>query len=146
MHLGAAARARRDEATRRDSPAVGGGGGGVEAQLSPTAAPNALVPVPMGHYAAGGGTAAGDTATALAWEVPRLQQELQAALDAASAAQRSAAAAEEIAAQQQASYALNLRRERERLRAEHQAEVAKVWQQIADISMDAGAPTAEPAA
>ena len=27
MHLGAAARARRDEATRRDSPAVGGGGG-----------------------------------------------------------------------------------------------------------------------
>ena len=72
----------------------------------------------------------------VAWEVPKLQHELQAALDAAAAAQRSAAAAEEMAAQQQASHALNMRREREKMRAEHQAEVAKVWAQIAEIQSE----------
>ena len=69
----------------------------------------------------------------LAWEVPRLQQELHAALSAAAAATRSAAVAEELASQQQASFALSMRRERERLRAEHQAEVSRVWKQIADL-------------
>jgi hypothetical protein len=68
-----------------------------------------------------------------AWEVPRLQHELQAALSACEAAQRSAVIAEEMAGQQQASFALSLRRERERLRAEHQEEISRVWKQIADL-------------
>ena len=66
-----------------------------------------------------------------------MEHELKAALDAAAAAQRSAAAAERMASQQQAQFALTLRRERERMRAEHQADVAKVWKQVAD--MDTGA-------
>ena len=41
-----------------------------------------------------------------------------------------------MAAQQQASHALNMRREREKMRAEHQAEVAKVWAQIAEIQSE----------
>jgi len=75
----------------------------------------------------------------LAWEVPRLQHELHAALGAAAAAQRSASAAEEMAAQQQASFALNLRRERERLRSDHQAEVARIYKQIGDLQSVAAA-------
>ena len=67
------------------------------------------------------------------WEVPRLQHELQAALSACAAAQRSATMAEEMAGQQQASFSLSLRRERERLRAEHQEEISRVWKQIADL-------------
>ena len=76
----------------------------------------------------------GNTNNALAWEQIRLQQELQAALDSAAASQRAAAAAEQMAAQQQASFALTLRRERERMRTEHQAEVAKMWSQISEAS------------
>ena len=70
-----------------------------------------------------------------AWENVRPQQELQAALDAAAAAQRSATAAEQQAAQQQASFALTLRREREKMRAEHQAAVAQIWQQVGDADL-----------
>ena len=70
------------------------------------------------------------------------EQELQAALDAAAAAQRSATAAEQQAAQQQASFALTLRREREKMRAEHQAAVAKIWQQVGDAEMGDSTPGA----
>ena len=133
-HLGAAARARRER--ERDeqqqtqqtqqtqetqahqvqaSPAYHGWGAVDEDSEQPTSPSTKLA------------------APAAAWEVPRLQQELKAALEAAAAAQRSAAAAEEMAAQQQATHTLTLRRERERLRAEHQAEVGKVWAQIADL-------------
>ena len=39
--------------------------------------------------------------------------------------------AEEMAAQQHAAFALDMRREREKLKAEHQAEIAAVWSRIA---------------
>ena len=127
-HLGAAARARREREREEQhqmqqmrahqvqaSPAYHGWGAADEDSEQPTSPSTKLA------------------APAAAWEVPRLQQELKAALEAAAAAQRSAAAAEEMAAQQQATHTLTLRRERERLRAEHQAEVGKVWAQIADL-------------
>ena len=72
--------------------------------------------------------------SASAWETLRLQQELQAALDAAAAAQRSAAAAELLVAQQQASFTLTLRREREKMQADHLVEVNKVWQEVASLT------------
>ena len=89
-------------------------------------------------HASAHNSAAPPASLSLAWEVPRLQQELHAALSAAAAATRSAAVAEELASQQQASFALSMRRERERLRAEHQAEVSRVWKQIADLQGGAG--------
>ena len=72
--------------------------------------------------------------TSVTSSVPPPYRSLQAALEAAAAAQRAAADAEEMAAQQHAAFALDLRRERERLKAEHQAEVAAVWSRIASAT------------
>ena len=136
QHLGLAAR------SRRQSP-EGRGGGRVDEPSEDVAAgptpPGAPVDAPLATPARSSeaGFAEAVSANEVAWEHMRMEHELKAALDAAAAAQRSAAAAERMASQQQAQFALTLRRERERMRAEHQADVAKVWKQVAD--MDTGA-------
>ena len=87
---------------------------GQPSSTTPTVTPGGMLLQPCDVTAASSTAGMPGGLSELAWEVPRLQQELQAALGAAAAAQRSAAAAEELACQQQASFALNMKRERER--------------------------------
>lgn len=77
-------------------------------------------------------------------EVTRLRYELKAAVEATEMAQRAAADAQEFAAQQNARSALELRRQRERLKADHQAEMATIWAQFAGLTSDEGVTVVRP--
>lgn len=148
-HLGLAARSRRDDARGQPLPGYEDPHGRAEsddedepadsADPAEAGRPAGALPTPSAAAAAPPSTPAGPSAgaayaapvdTSVAWAQVRLEQELQAALDAAAASQRAAAAAEHMAAQQQASFALTLRREQEKMRSEHQREVAAMWSSI----------------